>query len=52
MSQPQDLMMTPDVAKNVREHLKAECEKHDLPVSPDEKASYELFGDLAFNEDP
>lgn len=39
-----DLMMTPDIAKNVREHLKSECEKQELPISPDEKASYELFG--------
>ena len=40
-------MMTNDMAKNVREHLKAECEKQNLPISPDEKASYELFGHLA-----
>lgn len=38
--------MTPDIAKNVREHLKSECEKQELPISPDEKASYELFGSL------
>ena len=41
-------MMTPDIAKNVREHLKSECEKQELPISPDEKASYELFGPLNF----
>lgn len=32
----QDLMMTPEIAKNVKEHLKTECEKQDLPISPDE----------------
>eukprot|EP00434_Breviolum_minutum_P037211 symbB.v1.2.032988.t1/scaffold4035.1/size45816/4 len=39
-----DLMMTPEIAKNVKEHLKTECAKQDLPISPDENASYELFG--------
>ena len=29
-------MMTPEIAKNVKEHLKTECEKQDLPISPDE----------------